>query len=111
MNIDTDVLIMFLIMWGIPTFMVARGYFKMSEEEQKEAMTDVKSPRFIFTVGFLVIGFLFAMLGDLLKIDSMEMGGNIFMAIGGIVSIIRIWKINKLGSVLLFLLLLLAIFT
>ncbi|PAQ16033.1 hypothetical protein CD798_03040 [Bacillaceae bacterium SAOS 7] len=111
MNIDTGALVMFLIMWGIPTFMVVRGYLKMSEEEQREAMTDFKSPQFIFTVGFLVIGFLFAMLGDLLKVASMEIGGNSLMAIGGIVSIIRIWKINKLGSVLLFLLLLLAIFT
>ncbi len=110
MNIDTDALIMFLIMWGIPTFMVARGYLKMSEEEQKEAMTDVKSPRFISTVGFSIIGVFLATLGGLLKVDVMKMSGHIFITIGIIVSIVTMWKTSKLRSILLLLLLLVLFF-
>ncbi|WP_203362981.1 hypothetical protein [Bacillus sp. REN10] len=113
MKIDMDALMIFLMMWGIPTFTVVRGYLKMSEEEQKEAMTDFKSLRFIFTIGFITIGAVFATLGGLLKVDSIKISGNIVIAIGITVSIVRMWKSNKLRSILLFLvlLLLLAIIT
>ncbi|MBK5446305.1 MULTISPECIES: hypothetical protein [unclassified Peribacillus] len=35
MNIKTDSLVTFIIMWGIPTFMVVRGYLKMITDDKK----------------------------------------------------------------------------
>ncbi|WP_338751080.1 hypothetical protein [Bacillus sp. FJAT-52991] len=105
MNIDMDALIIFLMIWGIPVFMVGRAYLKMSEEEKKEAMTDFKSPRFIFTIGFLIIGSFLAIVGGLLEVNIIKISGNALLIIGGIVSVLQMWKRNKLKSVLLVLLL------
>lgn len=82
----------------------------MSEEEQQEAMTDFKSPRFIFTIGFNVIGAFLATLGGLLKVDGMKMSGYIFITIGIIVAIVTMWKTSKLRSILLLLLLFVFVF-
>jgi len=42
------------MMWGIPAFMVVRGYFKMNADDRKSE--SVKSAHFIF--GFSLVGLL-----------------------------------------------------
>ena len=56
MNVNADSLVPFIIMWGIPTFMVVRAYLKMNPDDQKSAINDFKSHHFILTIGFLVMG-------------------------------------------------------
>ena len=73
MNVDTDSLVPFIIMWGIPTFMVVRAYLKMNPDDQKSAINDFKSSRFIFTIGFIVIGAFLAHLGFLFSVSIIEM--------------------------------------
>ena len=35
-NMDTDSLIPFIIIWGLPAFMVVRSYFKMNTDEKNQ---------------------------------------------------------------------------
>jgi hypothetical protein len=99
LNIDTDSLAIFIIMWGIPTFMVVRGYLKMNADDRKSAFNDFKSRRFIFTIGLMVMGAFFAHLGTLFAIRVMEVIGLAFFALGGVFSIFDMWKKNKIKSV------------
>ena len=39
-NMDTDSLIPFIIIWGLPAFMVVRRYFKMNTYDKKSAINE-----------------------------------------------------------------------
>ena len=110
MNIDTDSVVPFIIMWGIPTFMVVRAYLKMNADDKKSAFNDFKSRRFIFTIGFMVMGAFFAHLGIVLTIRIIEVIGIAFFALGGTFSIFDMWKINKIKSVFILVLVSVVIF-
>ncbi|KAB8136242.1 hypothetical protein F9U64_10430 [Gracilibacillus oryzae] len=94
----------FLIMWGIPAFMVIRGYLKMDDEDRKAVREDFTSPKFIFTIGFLVIGAFLERLGNITSIGLIRAPGMILLAVGGIITFLDLWGERKLRS-LLFLLL------
>ncbi|MFB5088173.1 hypothetical protein PGC35_13350 [Psychrobacillus sp. PGGUH221] len=98
---DTDSLIPFIIIWGIPAFMVVRGYLKMNTEDKKSAINDFRSRRFILTIGFIVMGAFFAHLGSLFAIRMMELIGYVFLALGGFLSAINMWNKNKIKSVII----------
>lgn len=110
MNVDTDSLVPFIIMWGIPTFMVVRAYLKMNTDDRKSAINDFKSARFIFTIGFLVIGAFVAHLGILFSLRVVEIIGIIFLTLGGIFSAFDIWKRSKIRSVFTLVIVLVVIF-
>ena len=69
-------------MWGIPTFMVVRAYLKMNIEDRKSAINDFKSSRFIFTIGFILIGAFLAHVGFLFSVSIIEFIGVVFFALG-----------------------------
>lgn len=100
-NVDNDSLIPFIIIWGIPAFMVVRGYLKMNTDDKKSAMNDFKSRRFILTIGFMVMGAFFAHLGSLFAIRIMELIGIVFFVLGGFLSAINMWNKNKIKSVII----------
>ena len=110
MSVDIDSLVTFIIMWGIPTFMVVRAYLKMNIEDQKSAMNDFKSSRFISTIGFIVIGAFLAHVGFLFSVSIIEMIGIVFFfALGGIFSAFNTWKKSKIKSVFILVLISVAI--
>ena len=82
MNVDTDSLVPFIIMWGIPTFMVVRAYLKMNPDDQKSAINDFKSSRFIFTIGFIVIGAFLAHVGFLFSVSIIEIDWTCLLCLG-----------------------------
>ncbi|MEK3955975.1 MULTISPECIES: hypothetical protein [unclassified Psychrobacillus] len=98
---DTDSLIPFIIIWGLPAFMVVRRYFKMNTDDKKSAINDFRSCRFILTIGFIVMGTFFAHLGSLFAIRIMELIGIGFFALGGFLSAINLWNKNKIKSVII----------
>ncbi|RCW64537.1 hypothetical protein [Saliterribacillus persicus] len=100
MNIDTDSLVSFLIMWGIPTFMVVRGYLKMDIDDRNSAKKDFKSAQFIFTIGLLVIGHFFASFGNLLTLNIIKFLGIFLITIAGITITVVMWRKNKIKSTL-----------
>ncbi|RCW63900.1 hypothetical protein [Saliterribacillus persicus] len=100
MKIDTDSLVTFLITWGIPTFLVVRTYLKMDTDERDSAKEDFKSPHFIFTIGLLVIGYLFASFGNLLTLNSIKFLGIFLLMIAGLTITVDMWRINKIKSML-----------
>jgi len=89
----------FLIFWGCIIFMVVREYIKMSAEDRKSAIDDFKTPNFIFTIGFLVVGCFLATMGNAITFQSINMVGIVILGIGGIVSFITTWRENKIKSV------------
>src|SRR5690625_2658106 len=91
----------FLLFWGCITFMVGREYIKMSAEDRKSAIDDFKTPNFIFTIGFLVAGCFLATLGNAFTFYGLNIIGIIFIGIGGVVSFITMWRENKIKSVYL----------
>ena len=73
----------------------------MNADDKKSAFNDFKSRRFIFTIGFIVIGAFFAHLGILFTIRIIEVIGIAFFALGGIFSIFDMWKVNKISVFIL----------
>ncbi|ENH97743.1 hypothetical protein J416_04246 [Gracilibacillus halophilus YIM-C55.5] len=110
MNIDTDSLVTFLIMWGIPTFMVVRTYLKMDTDDRNSAKKDFKSPHFVFTFGLLLVGYFFASFGNLLTLNIIKLLGIFLMIIAGITITVDMWRKNKIKSMLTPMLIAVAIF-
>jgi hypothetical protein len=96
LNLSVDILIGFLLIWGIPTIIVVKAFFKMSKDEQKSAITEFKSARFIFTIGFIFSGFFLSSLGRLVSLTALEIIGGTLSVIGGIVSAFQMWHQSKL---------------
>lgn len=110
MNLDIDRVITFIIMWGIPIFMVVRTYFKMDKADKISAKDELKTPRFIFTIGFLFVGLFMSQLGSTLSIKIINIVGIIMLTIGGLIATIDIWKRSKIKSMLVPILVIVAIF-
>lgn len=110
MSVGADSLVPFIIMWGIPTFTVVRAYLKMNPDDQKSAINDFKSSRFIFTIGFIVIGAFLAHLGFLFSVSIIKFVGLVFFALGGIFSAFDTWKKSKTKSVFILVLISVALF-
>ncbi|CAM3889785.1 hypothetical protein [Lederbergia lenta] len=104
----TDSLILVLILWGMPTFIVVRGYLKMNTEDKKSAINDFRSRRFILTTGFINFGAFCAHLGFLFDISIVKIIGLLFFILGGIFIIVNIWNERKISS--LFMIILIVIF-
>lgn len=109
MSVGADSLVPFIIMWGIPTFMVIRAYLRMNMEDRKSAINDFKSSRFTFTIGFIVIGAFLAQLGFLFSVSIIEFIGLVFFALGGFFSAFDTWKKGKINSVFILILISVAI--
>ncbi|KHF37902.1 hypothetical protein [Halalkalibacter okhensis] len=110
MSIDFDSLVPFFIMWGIPIFMVIRTYLKMNVDDRKSAKSDFKTPRFIFTIGFTIVGIFIAQIGSILRTEIVNTIGIIILAIGGMVSVVDTWRKNRFRSILISLLIMFAIY-
>ncbi|MFC4024667.1 hypothetical protein ACFOUV_12760 [Oceanobacillus longus] len=110
MNIDTDSLVTFLIMWGTPTTMMLITYLKMSKDDKNDVKKTFKSAHFILTLGFFVTGYFLSSLGNLLTLEIMKLIGVPLMIIAGITISVDFWKENKVKSILLPMLILVAIF-
>lgn len=100
LKVDTYSLISFIILWGIPTFMIVRKYLKMNTNDKKIAINDSRSHRFIFTTGFIVLGVLFIHLGLILTLCILKLIGFVFLTLGGFISILNKWNKNKNKGVL-----------
>lgn len=74
----------------------------MDAADQKSAMDDFKSRRFIFTLGFVGFGFFLCHLGSLLSLSFFKTIGVFLLAVGGFFSIINTWKISKRRSLMIF---------
>lgn len=104
MKINTDSLVTFIIMWGIPFFMVARGFLKMNSEDKKSVIIDFTSHTFISTIGFIVIGGFFIHVGTLLGIAIIKFIGIVLLTLGGIFSVLDLWRDSKVKSILILIL-------
>jgi hypothetical protein len=91
----TDSLVTVFLLWGIPAFMVMRAYLKMSGDEKKEALSDFRTPRFIFTIGFMVTGAFAAHAGMLFSTNLLRYIGTSLLIIGLVVSSLQTWKFSK----------------
>lgn len=110
MNVNTDSLIPFILIWGIPIVMVVRAYLKMNPDDQRSAINDFESLHFILTIGFLVIGAFIAHVGILFSLRLIKIIGIIFFILGGIISAFDIWNKSKVRSVFMLVVVLVVIF-
>lgn len=94
-------IVTFVILWGIPTFMVVRGYLKMNTDDKKSAINDFKSRHFILTYGFTIVGFFFLHIGTLFAVSLVKITGLVLMILGGIFSASTTWKNSKIKSILI----------
>lgn len=88
-----------LIFWGCIIFVIVRGYRKMNSDDRKSVINDLKRVDFILTIGFLVIGAFLATLASAFTVAYLKVIGIIFFCIGGVISFIMMWKVNKLKSI------------
>lgn len=109
MNINSDSLITFIIMWGTPAIMMLITYLKMTKEEKNDVIKEFTSSRFIFTIGFLVTGIFLDSLGNLLTLNIMKLLGTPLIIVAGTNIVVDQWKKNKVKSILITLLILVLI--
>jgi len=100
----------FLIFWGCITFMVVQEYMKMHAEDRESAINAFKTPNFIFTIGFLVVGAFLATLGNAFTVHIIKIVGIVFFGLGGIISFIFMWRENKIKSISILSLTIIAIY-
>ena len=100
LKVDTYYLISFIILWGIPTFMIVRKYLQMNNNDKQIVFNDFRSHRFIFTTGFIVLGTLLIHWGLLLTISILKLIGFVFLALGGFLSTLNKWNKSKNKGVL-----------
>src|SRR5699024_12702595 len=72
---------------------------KMHAEDRESAIDDFKTPNFIFTIGFLVVGAFLATLGNAFTVYIIKAVGIVFSGLGGITSFIFMWRENKIKSI------------
>ncbi|MEI3611869.1 hypothetical protein [Pseudogracilibacillus sp. SO30301A] len=96
---DSSRMVPFILMWGIPIFIVMRAYLKLDTKDRNSAKKDFKTPNFIFTIGFLIIGLFLAQIGSIFSITIVNLIGIILLAVGGIVAGIDMWKTSKGKSI------------
>lgn len=110
LNIDIDSLIHFLLMWGTPAIMMLIAYLKMSKDDRDDVKKDFKTAKFILTIGFLVIGYFLASLGNLVALNILKLLGIPLMIIAAITIAMDMWNKSKVKSILIPILILVAIF-
>ena len=93
-------------MWGIPSLLVIRYYFKLSVEEKRSVFKEFKSPQLIFTVGFTLLGVFLTNIAAIGSNDFVRIIGNVFLLIGGLVTMVVIRRISKIRSLFVFILML-----
>lgn len=93
-------------MWGIPSLLVISYYFKLSAEEKRSVIKEFKSPQLIFTVGFTLLGVFLTNIAAIGSNDFVRILGNVFLLIGGLVTMVVIWKVSKIRSLFVFILML-----
>ncbi len=101
MNSMIDSLVMILLVYGIPAVLIIRSYIKMSEDERTSVKKMVKSPSFIFTIGFLGAGSILAAIGNALSFSTLKFVGLSLLVIGAIVTGISTWNSSKWKSMVI----------
>ena len=99
---NTDSLVLFFITIGISTFMAIRGYLKLNSDDKKLAMTELRSPHFIFTIGFFLIGAILTKFGDSINFSTIKGTGIVFLMVSSIVSTVYAWKNGRIKSLIIF---------
>ncbi|WP_062052279.1 hypothetical protein [Bacillus sp. JCM 19034] len=97
---DPDSLMVFIIMWGVPSIMVIREYVKMDSNDIKEGKSDLLSRRFMLTGGLVMIGGFLTNLG-LITTSIIKVCVIVILIIGGIFSILNKWKQSKIKSIII----------
>lgn len=92
-------LIYLILIWGIPAFVMVRGYLKMNPEDQKSAMSDFKSNSLIFSIVLIATGGFLWHAGTLFAIRAIEIPGFILLIIGGMGAVLKLWKDSKWRSI------------
>src|SRR5699024_9481418 len=100
----------FLIFWGCITCMVVQQYMKMHAEDRESAIDAFKTPNFIFTILFLVVGALLATLGIAVTVHIINVVGLAFSGLGAIISFIFMLRENKIKSISILSLTIIAIY-
>lgn len=101
MTINTDSLVTFILIWGIPAVMMSWAYLKMDKADRKSAKEDFKSMPFIFAFGFGAGGIFLIHLGNLFTFDLLKIIGIGLLALGGLYVTIDLWKTSKIKSLLM----------
>lgn len=100
MNIDTDAIIIFCILWGTPLITMLVTYLKMSPQHKREARRDFCSAHFLCTIGAIAVGVFTASLGNLLHVLWLTYSGIALLSLGTIGTIITTWKDSKTKSLI-----------
>lgn len=87
----------FIIFWSFFLIPMIYGYIKMNEEERQEVKDEFTSHQFIFTIGILLGGFFLAMLGNALNIHVIIWIAVSLIVIGGIGTVLDMWKEGMKG--------------
>src|SRR5699024_10122446 len=82
----------FIIFWSFVFGSMIYGYIKMDDSDRQDVKDEFTNPRFIFTIGILIGGFFLAMLGTGLNFDIITWIGVAMIVIGGIGTVLDMWK-------------------
>lgn len=67
----------------------------MASYEKTATIVSIKQPKFIFSIGFLVVGFFATSIANLLRVPTVNIAGTLLMLIGGVTLASLNWKTNR----------------
>ncbi|EOW9528480.1 hypothetical protein ACO11K_002172 [Bacillus cytotoxicus] len=100
MGITIDKAVTFFLLWVLPFLLTMVGYFKMNQEDKKDVRTTFISAKWIFSLGFFLLGIYLGAIGRFLTIFVLEQIAIPFVLVGGIILSIQLWQKTKLKGMI-----------
>lgn len=88
-------LLWFLLLWGLIGYFAYTKWQSMRSYERTATIAMMKQPKFIFSIGFLLVGFFISSLSGLLRIYVLNVAGTAMMLIGAVMLAVLNWKTNR----------------
>lgn len=87
--------IWFLLLWGLVGYFAYTRWQQMRQYERTATTAMMKQPRFIFSLGFLIMGFFLTSVAGLMNSVIVNLLGMMLMVIGAVVLAILNWQKNR----------------
>lgn len=88
-------LLWFLLLWGLIGYFAYTKWQSMRNFERTATIATMKQPKFIFSFGFLLVGFFLSSVAGLLGSYVVNLGGTAMMLIGAVTLAVLNWKTNR----------------
>lgn len=88
-------LLFFLLLWGLLGYVAYTKWQSMANYERTATIATMKQPKFIFSIGFLLVGFFASSVAGILRLYTLNVAATLLMLIGAVTLAVLNWKTNR----------------